>query len=132
MCPGSKWIMPKASIGINRTIYFYSGKVLLIENQKVRSNHSAEIKEDFDVLIENGEEQACILLLQGRPIAEPVVQYGPFVMNTKEEIKQAYQDYNETQFGTWPWLVSDPVHAANKGRFALYADGTEEEKNEVI
>jgi hypothetical protein len=66
------------------------------------------------------------LLLQGRPIGEPVVQYGPFVMNTREEIRQAFADYQQTQFGGWPWPSPDPVHARDAGRFARRSDGKTE------
>ncbi|MCC7299396.1 MAG: pirin family protein, partial [Bacteroidia bacterium] len=69
------------------------------------------------------------LVLQGKPIAETVIQYGPFVMNTKEEIQQAFQDYHDTQFGGWPWPKTDQVHDKSKTRFALHADGTEEVKS---
>ena len=75
-----------------------------------------------------GAEPARLLLLQGCPIAEPVAQYGPFVMNTQQEIRQAFEDYRRTQFGGWPWQRSDPVHPRGKGRFARYADGKEENK----
>jgi hypothetical protein len=61
--------------------------------------------------------------LQGKPIGEHVIQYGPFVMNTKEEINQAFEDYHATQFGGWPWKKYDHVHARDLGRFAKHADG---------
>jgi len=45
------------------------------------------------VQVKAGSDGARFLLLAGRPIGEPVVQYGPFVMNTREEIDQAIRDY---------------------------------------
>ena len=58
-----------------------------------------------------------------------MAQYGPFVMNTKEEINQAFEDYHKTQFGGWPWPKYDQVHGRNKKRFAKHADGKEETKD---
>jgi hypothetical protein len=67
-------------------------------------------------------------MLQGKPIGEPVVQYGPFVMNSEAEIQQAFSDYRRTEFGGWPWPRQDQVHPRTQGRFAKYDDGTEEIK----
>ncbi|MEN8789996.1 MAG: pirin-like C-terminal cupin domain-containing protein, partial [Flavobacteriaceae bacterium] len=64
-----------------------------------------------------------LLVLQGKPILEPVVQYGPFVMNSQQEIEKAMEDYRLTRFGGWPWPYPDQVHEREKGRFALYPDG---------
>jgi hypothetical protein len=64
-----------------------------------------------------------LLLLQGHPIGEPVAQYGPFVMNTRAELEQAFHDYRRTQFGGWPYPANDPVHPRERGRFAKHADG---------
>ena len=71
----------------------------------------------------SGDGPCEILLLQGRPIGEPVAAYGPFVMNTREEIQRAIQDYQRTRFGGWPWASDDPVHPREEGRFARHADG---------
>ena len=77
----------------------------------------------------NGDNPARLLWLQGKPIAEPVAKYGPFVMNTPEEINQAMEEYRLTQFGGWPWPRPDHVHPGDKGRFARYPDGKLVEKD---
>ena len=71
----------------------------------------------------NGATVSECLLLQGRPIGEPVAQAGPFVMNTRQELRQAFGDYQRTQFGGWPWPDDAPVHGPDAGRFARHADG---------
>merc|ERR1711924_280282 len=65
-----------------------------------------------------GDAPVEVLILQGRPIGEPVAQHGPFVMNTDEEIMQAFADYRRTEFGGWPWPKHDVVFPRTKGRFA--------------
>jgi redox-sensitive bicupin YhaK (pirin superfamily) len=125
---GASFTIPKASAGINRTIYFYEGKDITVAGTVISHYHAIELTADVDVDIKAGEETS-ILMLQGKPIGEPVMQYGPFVMNTKQEINEAFEDYHKTQFGGWPWKRYDQVHDRNKSRFAKYADGKLEEKN---
>ena len=122
------WTIPRASTGINRTIYFYKGSEIRINGVIIPYYNSADIVANGNATIENSNDQAYILVLQGKPIEEPVVQQGPFVMNTDEEIKQAYSDYRKTQFGGWPWPRYDNVHSRDKGRFANYKDGRKELK----
>ena len=87
-----------------------------------------EVRAQDALELVNGDQEAELLMLQGRPIGEPVAQYGPFVMNTQAEIHQAFADYRRTEFGGWPWGASDPVHPRDKGRFARHADGRVEER----
>ena len=127
--PDAEFILPPAADRINRTLYFYEGSSIKVGSTEIPEYHSAQVSSHEQLMIRNGPEQSRILLLQGKPIAEPVAQYGPFVMNTQEEIQQAFTDYQNTRFGGWPWDRSDPVHPSSQGRVARYADGTEEIKD---
>jgi len=120
------WTIPTSSLEINRTLYFYRGAEINIAGINVKPNNAVELLADQPVLVENGNENAFLLLLQGCPISEPVVQHGPFVMNTAAEIQQACSDYRKTQFGGWPWKRFDNIHQREMGRFAKYSDGQEE------
>jgi len=122
----AEWTIPPASMEINRTVYFHKGTDIKIAGIDIMPYHSVELLADQPVIIENGRSEAFLVLLQGQPINEPVVQHGPFVMNTPSEIQQAFSDYRKTQFGGWPWSRTDNVHPREKGRFAKYADGHEE------
>ncbi|MGM0578428.1 MAG: pirin-like C-terminal cupin domain-containing protein [Myxococcota bacterium] len=73
--------------------------------------------------VRNGAEASDILVLQGRPIGEPLARRGPFVMNTRDELAQAFRDHRRGVFGAWPWDDDDPVHSRNAGRFARHAGG---------
>jgi len=125
---GAQFTMPKAGVGINRSLYFYTGESISVNGTAVQAYHSFGVKPDVALTIKNGNKEARILVLQGKPIGETVMQYGPFVMNTKEEIHQAFDDYHKTQFGGWPWPKTAQVHDRNAGRFALHADGRKEVK----
>ena len=123
---GAFWILPAAKPGVRRTLYFFKGKGLRADGETIPPYHAVELVGDAAVKLESGSEICEMLLLQGRPIGEPVVQHGPFVMNTQEEIRQAFEDYRNTRFGNWPWPNREPVHSRSKGRFARFANGREE------
>lgn len=125
--PNASLTLPRASKGVNRTLYYYEGDSLEIAGNRIPEYHMARVHPDRIVQLNNGNDRGKVLVLQGKPINEPVSQYGPFVMNTKAEIKQAFEDYHKTQFGGWPWPRRDMVHG-NAGRFARHADGVEEIK----
>jgi len=125
---GAVWTLPKTAAGVNRNIYFYQGDTLQVGETTVPKYNAVTLKSDMDVVLHNGNAECRILLLQGKPMDETVIQYGPFVMNSKEEINQAFEDYHKTQFGGWPWSRYDQVHPREKGRFAKHADGSEEVK----
>jgi quercetin 2,3-dioxygenase len=120
----ARFTLPKASPGINRMLYFYIGESVEFSGKAIEKYHAVQVHSDMDIDIQNGASAAKILMLQGRPIGEVVIQYGPFVMNSKQEIQQAFDDYHATKFGGWPWKRFDVVHDRAEGRFARHADGT--------
>ena len=123
---GARWTLPSASRDVNRSLYFFSGDKVEMAGREIQSGSGMDLKADQSLELLNGEKEGRFLLLQGKPILEPVVNYGPFVMNTQEEIQQTFADYRRTQFGGWPWPDPDHVHGRQKGRFARYTDGREE------
>ncbi len=128
--PGAELQLPKRlSEKTNRSLYFYKGDTVLVDDAAVKAEHAIHLNEvDTAHLKNTGTEKANFLMLQGQPINEPIEQHGPFVMNYPGEIRQAFIDYQKDQFGGWPWPVAEHVHPRDKGRFAQYADGTVEER----
>ena len=127
MAPGARWTLPAASgVDTRRSLYFFKGQSVTIADQRVAGHAVVEVRADAEVELVNGDTESEFLVLQGRPIGEPVAQYGPFVMNTQAEIAQTMQDYRRTQFGGWPWPDDAPVHGRDPARFAKHPDGREE------
>ena len=114
---------PAASEETVRTLYFFAGPSVTIGGRSFAAHAGAIVESDVELPLASGDGEVELLLLQGRPIGEPVAQHGPFVMNTRAEIQQAFADYQRTQFGGWPWPDDDPVHPREEGRFARHADG---------
>src|SRR6185436_9953863 len=80
--------------GHNAFVYAYDGEALVGEDAKPLANRAAGLLSDgAQVRIRAQDNGARVLVLAGRPLREPIVQYGPFVMNTREEIEQAIADY---------------------------------------
>ena len=127
MAPGARWTLPAATgPGTRRMLYFFKGASLTLDGSVLRQHAALELRGGQDVELVNGAEEAEMLVLQGRPIGEPVAQYGPFVMNSEAEIRQAFADYRSTGFGGWPWPDTAPVHGQEIRRFATHADGKSE------
>ena len=116
--------LPKAEKDTIRTIYFYEGSTIEISGNSIQLNHGIEVEASKEIKLSASDKDAKVLILQGKPINEPVAKYGPFVMNTDEELQNAMDEFRRTQFGGWPWRYPDNVHETNRGRFAKYPDGT--------
>ena len=121
---GATWTVPPAhGASTVRTLHLFSGSGLRVGGRDVPGPAAIHVRAGEPVPIEASSGPVEILLLQGVAIEEPVAQHGPFVMNTRAELEQAFADYRRTQFGGWPWPANAPVHPRDEGRFAKHADG---------
>jgi redox-sensitive bicupin YhaK (pirin superfamily) len=100
------YLKPGAEMDLNipqeHNIFFYviSGEINA-NGTSVRALHLAEFNHDGDSLTISSKADSILLLGHASPFNEPVVSQGPFVMNTQQEIAQAYQDYRMGKFGEW-------------------------------
>ena len=128
LAPGATWTAPPASSSdANRVFYFFEGAELFIDGEPISLNHAVQVVPDAAVTLTAGDTEAEVLMLQGRPIGEPVVNHGPFVMNTMGEIRQTMLEYQSRGFGEWKLKSSAPVHPREQSRFAIHADGRREQ-----
>lgn len=100
--PGASfaWRLPAEH---NAFVYAYEGSVALgpADDARALPKQTAGVLSGGDqVRIVAGDEPVRVILLAGKPIGEPIVQYGPFVMNTREEIDQALADYRDGTLAT--------------------------------
>jgi len=123
LAPKALFSLPPTLASTVRTLYFFRGASLQLDGEWLSTHSAVQVRSDRQIILENGPVESELLMLQGRPIGEPVAQHGPFVMNTRAEIQRAMSDYQQTRFGGWPWPSDDPVHAREEGRFAKHADG---------
>ncbi len=122
--PGASWTMPAAPVGVVRTVYVFEGGGIELSGHAAALGTGTVLDANRPVTATAGGEAVTFLVLQGRPIGEPVEQYGPFVMNDRAGIEKAFQDYQRTEFGGWPWPTDDPTHGHVTARFARRPDGS--------
>jgi redox-sensitive bicupin YhaK (pirin superfamily) len=129
LAAGATWALPPARPGTNRTLYWFRGRGVTVGGRTLAQHCGVALRADVATPIA-ADDAVELLVLQGRPIGEPVVQHGPFVMSSRAEIQQAFVDYQRTRFGGWPWPDEAPVHGGEPGRFARHADGRVERADE--
>ena len=126
MNPNAKFSIEGLSNEVTRTLYFYDGKgVINIDENEIVTKRLIHLNSKEKLVIQNSSEISYLFFLQGKPINEPLVQQGPFVANSQEEIREAIQEYRSTQFGGWPYDTYEPTHGSKIGRFAKFVNGDE-------
>jgi redox-sensitive bicupin YhaK (pirin superfamily) len=124
---GARVVLPPARARSQRTLYFFAGDSVAVCGETMARHCAIRVVPGEPIELMAGSETVELLLLQGRPIGEPVFQHGPFVMNTRQQILEAIEDYQRTGFGRWPFDRDDPDHGRDTSRFAVHADGRREE-----
>jgi redox-sensitive bicupin YhaK (pirin superfamily) len=128
---GAELVLPPANgPDTVRTLYVFEGDSVTVGSTVVANRHAVVVRSDTGTRLAAGRRSVEILVLQGRPIGEPVAQYGPFVMNDRDGIEAAFRDYQRDGFGGWPWPEDGPVHGPEPVRFARHADGRIERRDD--
>ena len=132
LAPGASYTLPAqagATSKTHRNLYLYTGGAVSVGGDEFTETQRLTVDAAADCVMEAGAAGPVgILVLQGKDLEEPVVQHGPFVGNTKEDIQKAFADYQRTEFGAWPWPSTGIVHKREDQRFAKYPDGRVETK----
>ena len=118
--PGGSVTLPPAvqGRGVNRSLYVFEGTAVVAGTPRthIALHLAAEAAVPLSVPAD-AATPAELLVLQGTPIGEPVVQRGPFVLNTQAELQATIREYQATQFGGWTHPSDGPVWKG-EGRFA--------------
>lgn len=87
-------------VNYNTALLVVEGSITVNDKEKVRADHFALFENKGETFGIQAESDAVVLILSGEPINEPIAAHGPFVMNTRDELVQAFQDYNDGKFGS--------------------------------
>lgn len=120
---GASFTLPASKSKTSRSAYFFVGEKLKLNGVEMSPQTGTQLEGQTELTLFSEGEDTEVLILQAKEINEPVVQHGPFVMNSREEIMKTIADYQKTQFGGWPWPRRDMVHGSSPERFARYPDG---------
>jgi redox-sensitive bicupin YhaK (pirin superfamily) len=123
----AEWTLPQTDSGATRAVYVIGGDGVDIAGTALSSYQAATVDPTASLTLSGLAAGSDVLVLQSCPIAEPVEIDGGFVMNTQAELDRARHDYEQTEFGPWPWDSTDPNHGADARRFSVYPDGQREE-----
>lgn len=95
--PAGSRVRPELPAGHRALLYVYAGEAHVQESHEVRAGHLVRLDDQGELSISSAGG-ASVLLIAGKPLGEPIVQYGPFVMNSREEIEQALRDFRDGSF----------------------------------
>jgi redox-sensitive bicupin YhaK (pirin superfamily) len=121
-----KFHLPPSQGPTNRSLYFFAGDGINLGDEIFTDHTGFYLQSESELTVSASGSRIEFLILQAKSIHEPVVQQGPFVMNTYEEVAQTFEEFRHTAFGGWPWPTTSMTHGNTQGRFARYPDGRTE------
>lgn len=124
---GANLTIPATTTTSTRFAYFYQGEEITLADQIIPYKHLVALKPNTTITLTAHKSNARVLWLEGEPIGKPVAMRGPFVLNTEQELNDAFKRYRETRFGEWPWPSDAPVFHKDTPRYATYEGGKFEE-----
>lgn len=83
----------------NTAALVIEGNIIINEDENIKADHFALFKNEGETFTIEAKEDSIVLIISGEPINEPIYPHGPFVMNSREEIMQAFEDFNTGKFG---------------------------------
>lgn len=83
----------------NTAALVIEGSITVNGEEKVTADHFVLFKNEGETFSIEAQENSTVLIISGEPINEPIYPHGPFVMNSREEIMQAFEDFNTGKFG---------------------------------
>ncbi|UQY34339.1 pirin family protein [Pseudomonas fulva] len=95
--PAGSVVRPELPAGHRALLYVYQGEIQAQQSHEVKAGRLVRLGDEGELLL-SSDGGAGVLLIAGKPLNEPIVQYGPFVMNSREEIEQALRDFRDGSF----------------------------------
>src|SRR5690606_28832881 len=83
----------------NTAVLVIEGSIVVNGQEQVATDHLALMANDGEAFSIQASEDVVVLILSGKPLNEPIASHGPFVMNTQEQIVEAFQDFQAGKFG---------------------------------
>ncbi len=123
MSPGSKIELKPISPNLNRNIYCIDGKGLEICGNNIEASSRVKLDGNANIIITNGNEPSTLWLLEGMPLNERIVSYGPIIHDTDQDVRKALDELRKTEFENWSWDYIDLAQPLGTPRHMTYGDG---------
>jgi redox-sensitive bicupin YhaK (pirin superfamily) len=124
MQPGSTFTLDAVPSNVNRNIYYVSGDKATMLGYEVEYSYRIKAKADCEFPIVNGDKESVIWILEGEPIGQKMCSFGPVMLGSENEVREALNDIRINEFTNWPFDVIDKTQPLGSGRFLEYGDGT--------